>query len=156
MTQAQETAPLADTLWRLGALMPWTGAPWLAEAADRAQRRPAVFALLHSLGAEQGRTVEGALAMADTAFRRACDAGQRLTAAQNPLDLATAQAGLALALAEWSATPTRAWLDSLPRLHACCMAAVDGAGEANSPNGAVAPVTAPGQVDPAHDRTAAE
>jgi hypothetical protein len=156
MTQAQEAAPLADTLWRLGALMPWRGAPSLAEAEDRAQRRPAVLALLHSLGAEQERAVEGALAMADTAFRRACDAGQRLAAARNPLELATAQTGLALALAEWSATPARAWLDSLPRLHACCMAAVEDAGEANSPNGAAAPAAAPGRVGPAHDRAAAE
>lgn len=156
MTQAQETAPFADTLWRLGALMPWRGAPWFAEAEERAQRRPAVFALLHSLGAERDRAVEGALAMADAAFRRACDAGQRLAAARNPLELATAQTGLALALAEWSATPTRAWLDSLPRLHACCMAAVEGAGKAESRDGAAAAAAAPGRVGPAHDRAAAE
>ena len=81
---------------------------------------------------------------------------QSLAAARNPLELATAQTGLALALAEWSATPTRAWLDSLPRLHACCMAAVEGAGEANFPNGTAAPAAAPGRIGPAHDRAAAE
>ena len=47
MSIIAERAPLSDTLWRLGALMPWLGAPsGVAEAVNPAHRHPAALAAL--------------------------------------------------------------------------------------------------------------
>ncbi len=123
MSTIAEQAPLADTLWRLGALMPWLGAPsGVAEAADPAHRHPAALAALRRAREEQRAAMEAQFALARAALGRMGDAAGRLAAARDPIEAAAAQVGLGLAWAEFAAAPARAWLDTLPKLHACCMA----------------------------------
>jgi|GEM_PF-7011213 len=121
MTSTRDAAPLAETLWRLGAITPWFGGGGLAEMAEPSRRHPVVIAILRSVQQEQRDAMQGALMMTDTAVRHAWDAGQRLMAARDPVEAIAAQAGLALAVGELAGAPIRAWLDALPKLHDCCM-----------------------------------
>jgi len=98
MASRPDAAPLADTLWRLGAVMPWFGGGGLAEVAEPSHRHPIVLAMLRSMQQEQRHAMQGALTMADTAVRPALDAGQRLMAARDPVEAIAAQTGLALAV----------------------------------------------------------
>lgn len=133
MTSRPEAAPLADTLWRLGAVMPWFGGGGAAEMAEPSHRHPVALAMLRSMQQEQRDATQGALTMADTAVRHAWDAGQRLMAARDPVEAIAAQTGLALAVGELAGAPIRAWLDALPKLHDCCMDAVRHAQDAGHP-----------------------
>lgn len=122
MTTTADQAPLADTLWRLGALLPWYGPPGAAEAADPAHRHPAVPVALRRMREEQRAVAEAQFALARSALGRIFDAAGRLAAARDPMEAVVAQVGLGLAWAEFAAAPARAWLEALPKLHTCCMA----------------------------------
>lgn len=124
MTSRPDAAPLADTLWRQGAVMPWFGGGGLAEVAEPSHRHPIVLAMLRTMQQEQRDAIQGALTMADTAVRHAWDAGQRPKAARDPVEAVVAQTGLALAVGELAGAPIRARLDALPKLHDCCINAV--------------------------------
>ncbi len=105
MTSSPDAAPLADTLWRLGAVMPWFGGGGLAELAEPSHRYPIVLAMLRSMQQEQRDALQGALTMVDTAVRHALHAGQRLMAARDPVEVMVAQTGLALAVGELAGAP---------------------------------------------------
>ncbi|PWS34364.1 hypothetical protein DFH01_25430 [Falsiroseomonas bella] len=136
MASRTEEAPLAETLWRLGAVAPWFGGGGLAEMAEPSRRHPVALAMLRGMQQGQQDAVQGALAMADTAVRHALDAGQRLMAARDPVEAMAAQTGLALAFGELAGAPVRAWLDALPKLHECC---IDAARQAKDTDHGAAP-----------------
>jgi hypothetical protein len=138
-TTTDPQAPLAEMLWRLGALIPWLGAPGAAEAADPAHRHPAAAAALRRMQEEQRAAMQTQFALASTALGRAGEAVGRMAAARDPMEVVAAQAGLGLALAELAAAPARAWLDALPKLHACCMAMAN-----DPPEPSFAPQAPPG------------
>ncbi len=114
-----EHGPLADTMWRISALVPWFGA---AEADDPATRHPAVSVALRRLQQEQQGAIEAQFAMMRSAVEHASQAASRLATAHDPGDAIVAQVGFGLALAELAAAPARAWLEVIPKLHECCMA----------------------------------
>lgn len=130
MTPRLDEAPLAETLWRLGAVVPWFGGAGLTEVAEPSSRHPVALSMLRSLEQERREALQGALTMTDTAIRHALDAGQRLMEARDPVAVMVAQTGLALAMGEFAGAPIRAWLDALPKLHDCCMDAVTHARDA--------------------------
>lgn len=113
-----ERGALAETMWRFTELMPWLAG---ADGGDPEQRRPAGAQALRRLQEEQQNAVEAHLAMTRSAVEHASQAASRLVAARSPMDALAAQAGFGLAMAELAAAPARAWLEAIPRLHACCM-----------------------------------
>lgn len=114
-----EHSPLADTMWRISALVPWFGA---SEAAEPATRHPAASVALRRLQQEQQGAIEAQFAMTRSALEHASQAAIRLAAARDPIGAIAAQAGFGLALAELAAAPVRAWLEVIPKLHECCVA----------------------------------
>ncbi|MBR0672468.1 hypothetical protein [Neoroseomonas soli] len=113
-----EHGPLADTMWRLTELMPWFAA---IEAGDPANRQAVGAIALRRLQDDRQGAITAQLAMTRSAMEHATQAASRLATARNPMDAAVAQAVIGLALAEFAAAPTRAWLEMISRLHACCM-----------------------------------
>ncbi|MBW6402094.1 hypothetical protein KPL78_29880 [Roseomonas sp. HJA6] len=114
-----EHGPLADTMWPISTLVPWFGA---AEAAEPANRHPAVSVALRRLQQEQQGAIEAQFAMVRSALEHASQAASRLATAHDPGDAIVAQVGFGLALTELAAAPVRAWLEVIPKLHECCMA----------------------------------
>lgn len=113
-----EHGVLAETMWRLTELMPWLAR---AGVADPEHRQPIGALALQRFQEEQQAAIEAHLAMTRSAVEHASQATNRLAAARSPLDAVVAQAGFGLAMVELAAAPTRAWLEAIPRLHACCM-----------------------------------
>lgn len=129
-----EHAPLADTMWRLTELVPWFAA---ADAGDPAHRLPAGAMALRRFQEEQQGAIAAHLTMTRSAVEHASQAATRLATARNPMDAVIAQAGLGLALTELAAAPLRAWLEIIPKMHACCMTmAGDPLQDATAPRGA--------------------
>jgi hypothetical protein len=85
---------LADTLWRLGALVPLFGG---AEAEDPKDRHPAAAVMLRRLQQESQDTIEAQLTMSRSAMDHAAQAAHRLSTAHDPMDAAVAQTAFALA-----------------------------------------------------------
>lgn len=117
MSNAEHGA-LAETMWRFTELVPWLGGA-NGVGPDRGQLTGAPA--LRRLQDEQQRAIEAHLAMMRSAVEHASQSTTRLVTARNPMDAAVAQAGFGLAMAELAAAPARAWLEIIPRLHACCM-----------------------------------
>lgn len=113
-----EHGPLADTMWRLTELMPWFAA---ADAKDPAHRQPMGIVALGRLQDDHQSAIAAHLAMTRSAVEHASQAATRFATARNPMDALVAQTGLGLAMAELAAAPLRAWLEVIPKLHACCM-----------------------------------
>lgn len=113
-----EHGVLAETMWRLTELMPWLAG---GDGVDPQHRQPAGAPALHRFQEEQQAAIEAHLATMRSALEHASQAANHLAAARSPLDAVVAQAGFGLAMAELAAAPARAWLDAIPRLHACCM-----------------------------------
>lgn len=113
-----EHGALAETMWRLTELMPWLAG---ADGDDPEHHRLIGALAFRRFQAEQQSAVEAHLAMARSAVEHASQAASRLVAARSPVDAVVAQTGFGLAMAELAAAPARAWLEAIPRLHACCM-----------------------------------
>lgn len=113
-----EHGALAETMWRFTELMPWLAG---AKGGGPEQGQPAGALALQRLQEEQQNAIEAHLAMMRSAVEQASQSATRLAAARSPMDAVVAQAGFGLALAELAAAPARAWLEIIPRLHACCV-----------------------------------
>lgn len=113
-----EYGPLADTMWRVTELMPWFVA---ADAEDPAHRQPMGIVALGRLQDDHQSAIAAHLAMTRSAVEHASQAATRFATARNPMDALVAQTGLGLAIVELAAAPLRAWLEVIPKLHACCM-----------------------------------
>lgn len=109
---------LAETMWRFTELTPWLAG---AHGDDPERGQLTGAPALRRLQEEQQGAIEAHLAMMRSAVEHASQSATRLAAARSPMDAVVAQAGFGLAMAELAAAPARAWLEIIPRLHACCV-----------------------------------